>query len=67
MSSTNLRPTGNVFGHVCLFVCLFVCLSVRPSDYLKSYERISMKLLPEGCIRLWNTGLDFGNDPDYDF
>ena len=53
-------------GRLCFGrVCLFVCLSARPSNYVKSNERICMKLLPEVCLGPRNNPLDFGNDPDY--
>ena len=49
-----------------VFVCLFVCLSVRKQDYLKSTERICMKLLPEVCHRPMTNPINLGDDPDYD-
>ena len=52
---------GYVFGRVGLFVCLFV----RQQDYLKSNERICVKLLPKVCLGplIFH---NFVDDPHYD-
>ena len=50
-----------------LFVCLYICLqSVCAQNYLRSYNWICMKLLPDLCIVPGKKPLYVMYDPDYD-
>ena len=49
-----------------MLVCVSVCLSIRKQSYLKSNERICIKMLPEVALGPRTNPLYFVDDPNYD-